>query len=333
LAFVAATPRSLQVQKDLHEIARSVKSSTEYGLEEKREILSTLKEMNVEAKEFDHASASRKHEIKSELQSQLSELKTQMHEETPREFEEDEAAAQRKIDAVGNSLEEVKSEVDALPHAKSHEAKKLIRQLESQYAKLSPSSSRAERKQIAREMRAVVDDLRQYLPQSGEFEEKKVGHRNFEEEERKKQRVLEDIDEAYEQVSDLPSSKRTEARRILEEMRADIHSDMTIHELKLTLQRKMQSLEAISNTHNNKVDQIHQDVKEVERSLESEHLTESAKESVRASLHHIDRQASRYQSADSEEKREIKSDMQREMRNIKRQFEQKDDAEFEEDDE
>lgn len=165
------------------------------------------------------------------------------------------------------------------------------------------------------------------------LKKKKVGHRNFEEEERKKQRVLEDIDEAYEQVSDLPSSKRTEARRILEEMRADIHSDMTIHELKLTLQRKMQSLEAISNTHNNKVDQIHQDVKEVERSLESEHLTESAKESVRASLHHIDRQASRYQSADSEEKREIKSDMQREMRNIKRQFEQKDDAEFEEDDE
>jgi len=71
--------------------------------------------------------------------------------------------------------------------------------------------------------------------------------------------------------------------------------------------------------------------KKLKKSLESEHLSASAKRTVREALHKIDRQAAKYDAADAEEKREIRSQMQREMKSIQREFEQKD-AEFEEED-
>jgi len=324
IAFVVASPRALQVQKDLHEIARSVKSSSEYGLEEKKEILETLKEMNTEAKQFDSASSSRKTEIKHELQQQLSQLKGSMHEEEPRHLEEDEDSVQRKIDAVGVSLEEVKSQVRSLPHHKAQQAKKLIHQLESQYARLSPSSTKTARKEIAREMKSVVEELRHVMPEESN---------NFEDEdEAKKQRVLEDIDQVESEISELPRHKQAEARKILSSMKSDISSGMDLPTLKTVLQDKANQLEIISGEQSDsKVAKIHDDVAEVERSLESEHLSASAKHAIRASLKTIDRKATAYESADAAEKKALQASMKREMQLIKSQYGH-DEASFEEED-
>jgi len=348
VAFVVATPRSLQVQKDLHEVAKSVKTSSDYGLEEKREILATLKEMNTEAKEFDHASSHRKAEIKHELQEQLSQLKESMHEEVAsKEFEEDDEeedveTAQKKIDAVGHSLEEVKADFESksLSHHNKERANKLISKLETQYESLSASSSRASRKLVAKEMKEIVSELKTILPEETKTKTSTKSH-HFEEEEEKKQKVLADIDnvESELQSAHLSSGDREAAQDILAEMRSEISSQSNMRELKVALQSKMNQLESImegqeaEGSHHNKdkAAQIREDVKEVERSLESEHLSASAKKIVKSALHSIDKQATQYESADVDEKSEIRASMKREMAKIKREMEQKEEVDLEED--
>jgi hypothetical protein len=298
--------------------------------------------MNTEAKAYDHASASRKKEIKRELQEQLSQLKSEMHEEVAAESnkleedeeEEDVETAQSKIDAVGTSITSVKEEMIArkLSHHDRERASTLIRQLEHQYSTLSASSPRSERKQIAKQMRSVVEQLKE-IPQENtstmltKITSKKT--HSLEEDEEKKQKVLEDISSVESELASahLSASDREDAQNILSEMRSDVDETSNMHELKSSLMSKMHQLEAVmgkkETQHKSKVSQIHDDVQEVENSLEFKKLPAAAKKSVKASLRDIDTQAAAWIPASSSEKAKIKASMKRDMNNIQRQMEEK----------
>jgi len=173
-------------------------------------------------------------------------------------------------------------------------------------------------------MKSVVEELRHVMPEESN---------NFEDEdEAKKQRVLEDIDQVESEISELPKHKQAEARKILSSMKSDISSGMDLPTLKTVLQDKANQLEIISGEQSDsKVAKIHDDVAEVERSLESEHLSASAKHAIRASLKTIDRKATAYESADAEEKKSLQASMKREMQLIKSQYGHNE-ASFEEED-
>jgi len=159
VGFILASPRSLKVEEDLHQIAKSVKSSEKYSLEEKKEILSTLKEMNSEVKEYDSASASEKKFLKKELKEQMAKLKEEMPENElvsshhtaltkHKSFEEEEEEAQKRVERVHQGVKDLKNELKAkvLSSADKKAAKSLYHQLETEYTALAAESSKEGRK-------------------------------------------------------------------------------------------------------------------------------------------------------------------------------------------
>jgi len=184
VGFILASPRSLKVEEDLHEIAKSVKSSDKYSLEEKREILSTLKEMNKDAKHYDSATGSEKLHLKKDLNEKMAKLKTEMpdnemvsaHHSAPavshhsavskhRSFEEEEAQAKIKVERVHEGIKSLKDELKTkvLSSTDKKAAKSLYHKLESEYTKLTTETSKEGRKKVAGEMKETLAKLRSHM--------------------------------------------------------------------------------------------------------------------------------------------------------------------------
>jgi hypothetical protein len=165
VAVALSAPAGVRVQKDLHEIARTVKSSSKYDLEEKREILAKLKLMNNEAKEYIHAdSKAEKHELAATLKRNYQQLKHSMHEESSKghSYEEEDAKAEvvrRVVDDVQASKAEVYAK--AVSENDKMEARSLTNQLEEQSNELR-DATRHERKAIAKQMQETVAKLRSF---------------------------------------------------------------------------------------------------------------------------------------------------------------------------
>jgi len=164
---VSASPRSLKVQETAHEIARSVKSSSEYSLEEKEEILANLKAINKDAKEYPSAHGHRKSELKEDMHERMSALKTEMHEnESANHFEEeDDEAVKTKVENIHNDIKAVKAELKSqhLTGSRKSRAKELVRQLEQGYNDLSQQTTKSGRKEVARQMKQTAAELKEFM--------------------------------------------------------------------------------------------------------------------------------------------------------------------------
>jgi len=237
---VSASPRSLKVQETAHEIARSVKASSEYTLEEKEEILANLKAINKDAKEYPTAHGHHKTELKNDLHERMSALKTEMHEEKHFE-EEDEEAVATKINNIHNDIKAVKAELKEshLTGSKKSRAKALVRQLEQGYNELSQQTTKAGRREVARSMKAAAAELKEFMQPA-------VHKQSLEE---KKEKILSLVRSAEEEYAskDLSSSVKSQIHRQFEAMKTELESEDSAHELKMNLKEKLQAIKDLES--------------------------------------------------------------------------------------
>jgi len=237
---VSASPRSLKVQETAHEIARSVKASNEYSLEEKEEILANLKAINKDAKEYPTAHGHHKTELKNDMHERMSSLKTEMHEEKRME-EEDEEIVSNKIANIHNDIKAVKAELRAahLTGSKKSRAKALVRQLEQGYNDLSHQTTKAGRREIARTMKVAASQLK-------EFMQPEVHKPSFEE---KKEKILSLVRSAEEEYAskDLSSSVKSKIHSEFEQMKNELDSEDNAHEMKMNLKEKLQAIKDLES--------------------------------------------------------------------------------------
>jgi len=243
---VSASPRSLKVQETAHEIARSVKSSSEYSLEEKEEILANLKAINKDAKEYPAAHGHRKTELKHDMHERMSALKTEMHEDNANHFEEDddeedEEAVRTKVENIHNDIKAVKAELKSqhLTGSRKSKAKELVRQLEKEYSDLSHQTTKAGRKQVARQMKETTAQLKQYM-------EPEVKKPTLAE---KKEKILSLVNSAEEEYNgkDISPSIKSQIRHQFEEMKSELRSGDNAHELKMNLKEKLQAIKDLES--------------------------------------------------------------------------------------
>jgi len=235
---VSASPRSLKVQETAHEIARSVKSSSEYSLEEKEEILANLNAINKDAKEYPSAHGHRKSELKEDMHERMSALKTEMHEnESANHFEEeDDEAVKTKVENIHNDIKAVKAELKSqhLTGSRKSRAKELVRQLEQGYNDLSQQTTKSGRKEVARQMKQTAAELK-------EFMEPEVKKPSLEEKKDKILSLVRSAEEEYE-GKQLSASVKSQIRHQFEEMKSELRSEDNAHELKMSLKEKLQAI-------------------------------------------------------------------------------------------
>jgi len=237
---VSASPRSLKVQETAHEIARSVKSSSEYTLEEKEEILANLKAINKDAKEYPTAHGHRKSELKEDMHERMASLKTEMHETENKHFEEDEEedeeAVRTKVENIHNDIKAVKAELKSqhLTGSRKSQAKDLVRQLEQGYKDLAAQTTKAGRKQVAIQMKQTAADLKQFM--------EPAEHKPTLAE--KKEKILSLVRSAEEEYEgkDLSSSVKSQIRQKFEAMKTELETEDNAHELKVNLKQKLQAI-------------------------------------------------------------------------------------------
>jgi len=233
VVIVAANPRSLKVQETAHEIARSVKASNDYSLEEKEVILSNLKAINKDAKEYSSAHGHKKTQLKKDLHEKLAALKTEMHEN--RELEEATQVKER-VSAVHEDIKAVKQELKAahLKGTQKKQAKALLRKLEQSYSELAAQSTKSGRKEIARTMKDTAAQLRQFIKPKETLESKKE----------KIMALVRSAEEEYSGKS-LTSSAKEQIHRAFEEMKSELNEESDPHALKNMLKEKVESIKKL----------------------------------------------------------------------------------------
>jgi len=241
--FVTANPRSLKVQENAHEIARSVKSSSEYTLEEKEQILADLKAINKDAKEFSSAHGHKKSQLKKDLHEKLASLKSEMHE--TRNFEED--RQKEKVSKIQQDLKGVKAEIKAA-HLKSSEkrqAKALYKTLKEEYSRLQAQTTKEGRKAIAREMKETTKQLKKQLTPLSE----------------KKQNILSMVQstEAEYDGKKLTSSAKRQIHSAFEEMKSELNTYNDAAQLKGLLKEKIASISKIEANSNKELEEKEKD--------------------------------------------------------------------------
>eukprot|EP00298_Acanthocystis_sp_HF-20_P026375 c3_g1_i1.p1 GENE.c3_g1_i1~~c3_g1_i1.p1 ORF type:complete len:379 (+),score=157.00 c3_g1_i1:49-1137(+) len=328
VAFVAltmASPRSLHVQESAHAVAKSVKSSDSYSLEEKREILANLKKINNDAKEYDSASGHRKAELKKDLHKRLAQLKEEVHESniessSSSSFEEDDEAVQSKIEAVHRNIKSVKEELQSkkLNHADKVAAKSLVRQLEEGYASLSHMSTKAERSQVARSMKKAVSQLRKYLSPTASLE-------SIDEKKEKIMSLVKSSEKEYD-TKEFPSNVESQIHREFEQMKRELKSEKDAHELHDTLKSHLNTIKKVAEKaeHNEGAyHKIQQDVQEIRRSLETEKMSSSDKSAIKSKLSAIESEAKEFAQATTvSERSELKSALKQNFSALRKEFEQ-----------
>jgi len=260
VVVVSATPRALKVQETAHEIARSVKNSNDYSLEEKQTILANLKAINNDAKEFASAHGHKKTELKKDLHAKMAALKEEMHEnQSQKTLEEDDG----KVAIVQEDITAVKAQLKSahLSSSQKAHAKTLVRQLEESYSELAEQTSRAGRSEIARTMRATANQLKEIMTPKATFSSKK-------------EKILETIKHAESEYASksLPASIKSQIHSQFEEMKTEVHSHVKAAQLQATLKAKLQAIKELESS---------AELEEKDDDLEEEEDNEDKKESVK----------------------------------------------------
>jgi len=259
VGVVAAISNTEKVQQDIHNIAKSVKASHEYSLEEKKDILANLKEMNKDAKEMSSSRGIFKQELKNDLTHRMSTLKREMHESAKqpmsKEFEEEQVVAH--VHAVHEDIKALKTELKSkhLSHSDKVEAKRLVRQLESGYGQLSHETTRQGRREVAISMKATTQKLRKYLNDAPSAETKKA-------------QILSTIqsNEAEFSSQSIPSAIKSKIHSKFEEMKQSLEEESDLSELQSQLKSELSQIKALASKAE-KVSKVHQDVAEIRSSL------------------------------------------------------------------
>jgi len=235
VVVVSATPRALKVQETAHQIARSVKNSNDYSLEEKQTILANLKAINNDAKEFASAHGHKKSELKKDLHAKMAALKEEMH-ENQHTLEEDDSG---KVASVQEDIDAVKAELRSahLSSSQKTHAKSLVRQLEDSYSELAEQTTRAGRAEIARSMKTTANKLKEIMTPKATFSSKK-------------EKILETIRHAESEYASksLPSSVKSQIHSQFEEMKTEIHSHAKAAQLQSSLKEKLQAIKELESS-------------------------------------------------------------------------------------
>lgn len=285
VAFVIATPapRIRHVQETVHEIARSVKSSDEYSLEEKRVILANLKEMNKDAKQLEGATGEEKKDLQRDLKRRMASLKEEMHEEASKEtskdetpevvhhksLEEEEKEAAQKVAAVHDDIKAVKQEIKSkiksnlMSKEDKKEAKSLVRELESQYTQLAHQTTKSGRKEVAIQMKGTTAKLRDIL-------NKQDKAASLEE---KKQKILTDIRSAEEEYDNKNYDSATEKKihNQFEKMKTELKEVAEAHQLHDKLHAHLEKIKTLASKADLKLEEEReQKAKEEKKDLEED---------------------------------------------------------------
>jgi len=276
VSFILASPRSLKVEEDLHQIAKSVKSSEKYSVDEKKEILSTLKEMNSEVKEYDSASTSEKRHLKKDLKEKMAKLKEEMpenemvshHTTAHKSFEEEEEEAQKRVERVHQGIKDLKSELKekVLSSSDKKAAKTLYHQLESEYTDLVAESSKEGRKRVAKQMKETLAKLRTHMSAEKETKHSFASkhsvtaklpvaakhHSELEQstKQAKKDKIMKLVKQTeleYQEKS-LPSDVSHKIHAKFEQMKDDLKSVTDLHLLKTKLQSTLSAIKAMEKS-------------------------------------------------------------------------------------
>jgi len=318
VAFAVAVPRALRVQETVHEIARSVKSSNEYSVSEKKDILANLKEMNLDAQELESTSESEKIQAKKDLKERLAQLKHEMHEDfssqsipkshkSHNSFEEEEEEAAVKIKSVHNNIIALKDEVAAKKFNPSDKeaANKLIHQLEEGYSSLSHQTTKSGRKEVALSMKKTASKLREYMTKSTSTYHSVASSQptthHFEE---KKETILSDIQSAEAEYDHKNYDSKTEKKihHEFEIMKKILNKKSDIHAIKQKLHSHLENIKQIAEKADHSLEFLHRvqdDTQEVIRGLESEHFSASEKREIKQELRSLESEAEKYSKATS----------------------------------
>lgn len=241
IAFVFASPAK-KVEHDLHDIAKSVKSSSQYSLEEKKTILSNLKEMNKDAEELAESSGEFKKELKHDLQERLNHLKSEMHEQVSvnkrRSFEEEEEAITvARVHAVHDDLKGLKKGIFSqhLSASQKTQAKRLIKELETQYGQLSHETTKEGRKRVAHQMKDVSAALKKIVHPTASLESKKEAIRS----------KIEDSEARA--VSEAPAAMRRQIHSKFEHMKRSLETETSTAVLQSKLKADLANIKEMAH--------------------------------------------------------------------------------------
>jgi hypothetical protein len=269
VVIVVGNPHSLKVQETAHEIARSVKSSSEYSLEEKEEILSNLKAINKDAKEYADAHGHKKSQLKKDLHAKMAALKTEMHDnkalERERALEEEETRAKEKVSNVHNDLKGVKDELKAahLKGTQKKQAKALYKKLEQEYSELAAQTTKTGRQAIARTMKTTAAELKKFIVPKETLESKK-------------EKIMSLVRSAEEEYAGktLRSSAKQQIHSAFEEMKSELNAESDPHTLKTMLKEKVEAIRQMESQGKNDDDDDFEEEDEDEKVVEHKDFEE-----------------------------------------------------------
>jgi len=248
------------VQETAHDIAKSVKASNDYSLEEKEVILSNLKAINHDAKEFASAHGRKKEALKTDLHAKLAALKSEMHGDRAMEEED----AQQKVSTIHNDIKAVKEEVKAahLKGSQKRQAKKLMNKLEEEYSELASQTTKEGRKEVARSMKSTASQLKEFMEPKESLQSKK-------------DKIMSELKSTEQEYAskDLSASVKSQIHAAFEEMKSDLKSDSDSHHLKIALKEKIQQIRHLEEESKQaeKDDDLEEDEEDEDNDFEEEH--------------------------------------------------------------
>jgi len=173
----------------------------------------------------------------------MANLKVEMHEDNKHAMEEDEEeVVANKVHAVHDDLKAIKTQLKEkhLSHSDKVDARRIMRQLESQYGQLSHETTKSGRKEVAIAMKETARQLKKYLadePPKPSFETKK-------------QNIMAHVVEAEEEYENknIPFAIKSKIHAKFEDMKESLEEEgVEKHQLKATLKSELEEIKTLSS--------------------------------------------------------------------------------------